>query len=138
MSATSTTKAPCHILYVDDDNDDFLFLSESLAAEGAATDLVCASGGEEAIQYLHSTDNLPSLIVMDLNMPRWDGKRTLAYLKSNSSFANIPVVILSTSERKEDKEACVSLGASSYLIKPYHFDGYKNVVRSFIPLLGAC
>lgn len=138
MTATSTSNSPYRILYIDDDSDDCLFFSESLAAEGTATDLVYAQGGEEAIQYLNNTDDLPCLIVMDLNMPKWDGKRTLAYLKSNSNFASIPVVILSTSERKEDKEACTQLGASSYIIKPFHFDGYKNVVRSFMPLLGAC
>jgi len=98
---------------------------------------VCASGGEEAINYLNSIQEqeLPSLIILDLNMPKWDGRQTLNYIKSKPQLADIPVVILSTSENKMDKEVCRRLGAASYLQKPYHYDGYKDIVRDCIPLI---
>ena len=125
------------ILYIDDDSDDCLFLSESFAQAGNKTNLICASDGEQAINYLNSIHDepLPSLIILDLNMPRRDGKQTLSYLKSQPNLAGIPVVILSTSENTMDKEVCRRLGAASYLQKPFHIDGYKEIVKICIPLM---
>ena len=133
MNHPSTPK----ILYVDDDKDDLLFLSESFAATDSHPDLICAPGGEEAINYLNSIDPaaLPSLIILDLNMPRWDGRKTLNYLKSSPRLSGIPVVILSTSVNSTDKDACARLGAASYLQKPYHESGYREVVNSCLPLM---
>ena len=136
MSRTNTTIPK--ILYVDDDSDDCIFLMESFAATAMNTDLVCASDGEEAIQYLNKEkDTLPSLIILDLNMPRKDGKQTLKHLKSDPQLADIPVVILSTSRSRIDKEVCTRLGAASYMEKPYHYEGYKEVVKNCIPLIKA-
>jgi CheY-like chemotaxis protein len=125
------------ILYVDDDLDDCVFLTESFASTGEKANLICASDGEEAIKYLNANnkESLPSLIILDLNMPKWDGKQTLSYIKSNPVYASIPVVILSTSENKQDKEVCAQLGAVSYIQKPFHFDGYKDIVKTCLPLM---
>ena len=132
---TNSTKSV--ILYVDDDNDDCIFLKTSIEDAGKKADVICASDGEEAVQYLNSiaSDSLPSLIVLDLNMPRWDGKKTLQYLKSNPQLAGIPVVILSTSER--EKERCQQMGAVSYHIKPHQFIGYKEIIDSFFQVMKA-
>lgn len=134
MSQPATSK----ILYIDDDSDDCYFLSHSLAEAGTNADLICSTDAEEAISYLNSAapGDLPSLIILDLNMPKWDGRKTLSYLKMQPHLSGIPVVILSTSENKTDKDACAILGASSYLKKPYHFEGYKEIINSFMPLLG--
>ena len=125
------------ILYVDDDKDDYIFLKTSLEDTGSNAKLICATDGEEAVNYLNSVDpnSLPSLIILDLNMPRWDGRRTLGYLKSHPHLANIPVIILSTSENSKDKEACVQLGAASYYQKPHHFDGYRRIVNNFFSFI---
>ena len=125
------------ILYIDDDSDDCIFLSESLAEANTSTDLVYASGGEEVIKYLNSISHeaLPSLIILDLNMPKWDGRQTLCYIKAHPSLAAIPVVILSTSNNKSDQEVCTRLGAISYLQKPYYFEGYKDIVKNCLPLM---
>jgi len=132
---SNTLKAT--ILYVDDDSDDCVFLKTSIEDSGKKADVICASDGEEAVQYLQSVANdaLPSLIVLDLNMPRWDGKRTLQYLKSNPQLAEIPVVILSTSER--EKERCQQMGAVSYHIKPHHFIGYRAIIDNFFQVMKA-
>ncbi|RYZ45497.1 MAG: response regulator [Chitinophagaceae bacterium] len=129
----TTTTANATILYVDDDSDDCLFLRSSWEEAGNTAKLVCTSSGEEAVAYLNSIDpsSLPRLIVLDLNMPRWDGRRTLLYLKSQPHLAAIPVIVFSTSESKQDIEACVQLGAASYLKKPFHYDGYKNIIADF-------
>ncbi len=123
------------ILYVDDDRDDCCLLKESFAQTG--TRFICISSGEEAIKILESLDqeDLPSLIILDINMPRWDGRQTLMYLKSVPELAPIPVVILSTSDNKMDKEVCKRLGAIAYLQKPIHFDGYKKIVDQCLPLI---
>lgn len=129
----ATIAADPVILYIDDDTDDCLFLRSSLEDAGNRAKLICASNGEEALEYLNSVApaSLPNLIVLDLNMPRWDGRKTLQSLKSQPHLASIPVVILSTSESKQDKEACAQLGAASYFKKPFHYDGYKSIIASF-------
>lgn len=135
----TTMTADPTILYIDDDSDDCIFLKSSLEDAGTTAKLVCASNGEEAVQYLNSVApaSLPNLIVLDLNMPRWDGRRTLHYLKSQPHLAAIPVVILSTSESKVDKEACAALGAASYFKKPFRYDEYKSIIAGFSPYLKA-
>ena len=133
MLTTSTAK----ILYIDDDSDDCFFLSESLSDSGMLLELQCATDGEDAIQQLNrmNDDELPGLIILDMNMPKWDGRQTLRYLKETKRYAQIPVIILSTSENRVDQEICRQLGAVSYLKKPFHFDGYKQIIHKFLPFL---
>lgn len=134
--STTSTK----ILYADDDCDDHFFLRESITDTGLPADIVYLTDGDQVIRYLEKNgDALPSLIVLDLNMPRLNGKQTLERLKKDHRFSDIPVIILSTSNNKMDREFCTSRGAASYLVKPGHFEGYQEVVRNFVPFLqGAC
>ena len=128
-----TTTASSTILYIDDDSDDCLILKSSLEDCGNNANLIFANDGEEAVRYLNSVSpaSLPALIILDLNMPRWDGKQTLSYIKSQPHLAAIPVVVLSTSESKMDKDACAQLGAASYFQKPFHYDGYRSIINDF-------
>jgi CheY-like chemotaxis protein len=125
----------CKILYADDDVDDHFFLAESISSSGLPANIVSVGNGEEAIHYLQATDAkcLPSLIVLDVNMPRLNGKQTLSYLKANPNFAAIPVIMLSTSDSMLDKTQCQQIGAASYLIKPRFMDGYKSLIQAFEP-----
>lgn len=133
MNQTTTSTK---ILYADDDSDDHFFLRESITSTGLPADIVYLTDGDQVIRYLEKAgDDLPSLIVLDLNMPRLNGKQTLERLKTDDRFSNIPVIILSTSTNKMDKEFCTSRGAASYLVKPGHFEGYREVVRNFVPFL---
>ena len=137
MKTTSTTTFS-KILYADDDSDDRFFLSESLAAVGLKVDLVYANNGDEAINYLEAMglqNILPSLIVLDLNMPKKNGKETLSYLKSHPTFATIPVVILSTSANKKDQDECARLGAISYFTKPNRYDDYLKIIETLQPYM---
>ena len=128
---------PTKILYVDDDMDDRYFMSLSITETGTNAALVYASNGADAIEYLNSinTSDLPALIILDLNMPKWDGRETLYYLKKQPHLADIPVVILTTSNSNADREKCALLGASSYYTKPYRFDEYKQIINSFGSIL---
>lgn len=125
------------IFYVDDDSDDIFFLKETLVLNGRKEEFVSAANGEEAIEYLknHALQKLPDLIVLDLNMPRIDGRQTLKYIKEQENLQNIPVIVLSTSESNLDKEMCRKLGAVSYLQKPSYFEGYKEILNNIIPIL---
>jgi CheY-like chemotaxis protein len=136
-NTTTTTKST--ILYVDDDNDDCIFLKTSIEDAGNKANVICATDGEEAIKYLNSvpSDSLPSLIVLDLNMPRWDGRRTLSYLKAHPVLSAIPVVILSTSENEKEKQNCRQMGAASYYRKPNRFEEYKGIVANFFQIIQA-
>ena len=133
MNTATTIATNSTILYIDDDSDDCLILKTSLEDAMSSTNLICANDGEEAVRYLNGIPaaSLPNLIVLDLNMPRWDGRRTLRYLKSHPHLAAIPVVVLSTSESAVEKNACVELGAASYFRKPFHYEGYKSIINDF-------
>jgi CheY-like chemotaxis protein len=135
--SNTTTKST--ILYIDDDSDDCIFLKTSVEDAGKETNVICATDGEEAVNYLNSVPSnaLPSLIVLDLNMPRWDGRRTLSYLKSHPQLAAIPVVILSTSENEKEKLNCQQMGAVSYHKKPHRYEEYRGIVANFLEIIHA-
>ena len=120
------------ILYADDDADDHFILKESLQNQGIQAEMVSAGDGREAMQYLENAQPgaLTSLIILDLNMPRMDGRQTLSLLKKHPYFSSIPVVILSTSDNKAEKEFCQQQGAASYFTKPRHYTGYQSLVQS--------
>jgi DNA-binding response OmpR family regulator len=68
-------------------------------------------------------------------MPKWDGRITLSYFKSSKKLSTIPVIILSDSDIVSDKEDCTKPGALTYIQEPYHFQGYKDIVKKIISLL---
>ena len=124
----------CRLLFVDDDMEDQYIMQEAFKANGKSTEILYfANDGEMAIQWLHGLEkeDLPHLIVLDLNMPRMDGKATLRYLKENDIFKPIPVIIYSTSEHNGDKQDCRQLGASLYITKPSSFEQWNKMARVF-------
>ena len=125
-----TTTTP-RILYADDDYDDRLLLRESMVTNGLQADLVYATNGQEAISYIeHASGSLPSLVILDLNMPKMNGKETLRYLKKHPRYAQIPVMILSTSDNKKEMDYCTAQGAVSYFVKPRLMSGYDSIVKA--------
>ena len=125
------------VLLVEDDLNDIFLVKRAFKMARLETPLQVVTDGEEAINYLNSmaSAELPALIILDLNMPKWNGRQTLNYIKQQPHLANIPVVILSTSENRLEQEACAVLGASSYYKKPYHLEGYREIINNFLPLL---
>lgn len=122
------------ILYADDDSDDCFLLSESIVSNGLHADLVYAANGQEAISYMdRSPDALPSLVILDVNMPKMNGRETLRYLKNHPRYKTIPVIMLSTSDNKIEMDACAAQGALSYFVKPRHMDGYDTIVKACRP-----
>lgn len=125
------TTTASKILYADDDSDDRFFLHESVLSNGLNADMVYVTNGQEAISYIeHVPEALPALVILDLNMPKMNGKETLMYLKTHPQYQNIPVIILSTSENKKEKDDCTAYGALSYFVKPRHMSGYDSIVKA--------
>lgn len=130
MTTTTTSK----ILYADDDSDDRFLLHESIVSNGLQADMVYVTNGQEAISHIeHTPENLPSLVILDLNMPKMNGKETLSYLKTHPRYQNIPVIILSTSENKKEMEFCAAQGALSYFVKPRQMAGYDTIIKACLP-----
>jgi CheY-like chemotaxis protein len=111
------------ILWADDDYDDLQMMRELLLKTKRNYDLVEVHNGKEALDYLRvaqKNGGLPSLIILDINMPVMDGKETLAVIKNSNEFNKIPVVVFSTSESELDKIYCQRLG-SVLITKPPTF-----------------
>lgn len=123
------------VLYADDDMDDKDWVTDACKALGYALSLVFVENGRQVIDYLDTTsaENLPALIVLDLNMPEMDGRQTLMKLKAHPAFSTIPVAIVTTSANKIDKEVCSRLGASLFLTKPDTHTEWQNVIRQLVP-----
>lgn len=112
------------ILIVEDSEDDFDATKRAFSKANLHNPIVHAASGEEALSYLGDTNALkPGIILLDLNMPGLDGRKTLEIIKKNPDLKKIPIVILTTSDDERDVSACYTLGANTYIQKPVDFDG---------------
>ena len=125
------------VLYADDDIDDKTWVNEACKAAHSPLALEFVSNGREVLRYLDgkTSHELPSLIVLDLNMPELDGRQTLKALKENSSYQNIPVAVVTTSSSRIDRDVCKRLGAALFLTKPDSYAQWQDVVRKLEPFL---
>ncbi|HXE58062.1 MAG TPA: response regulator [Gemmatimonadales bacterium] len=117
---------PLTILWADDDPDDRLLIQEVLAGSRWRHRVRFVEDGEELLEYLchrgryadRRSAPRPSLILLDLNMPRRDGREVLAEIKADPRLRDIPVVVITTSRAQEDVDRSYRLGVSSYITKP--------------------
>jgi CheY-like chemotaxis protein len=122
------------ILVVDDDDADALMISEALEAADSNATVTRVADGREALDYLHregkfSEVDRPDLILLDLNMPRMDGRETLAAIKNDERLKAIPVVILTTSGAAPDIVSSYQHRANAYVTKPFGLDDFEATVR---------
>ena len=125
---------PIEVLLVEDDEGDVLITREALAEGKVLNRLNVASDGVEALAYLRREGRFgdatrPDLILLDLNLPRRDGRQVLADVKGDTDLRRIPVVVLTTSEAEEDVLRSYDLHANAYVTKPVDFDRFVEVVR---------
>ena len=122
------------ILYVEDDHDDLLIISEAFEKYTDHLIVVHAPHGREAMHILKSmslNNKLPCLIILDINMPVMDGKETLSEIRKNKDYDNIPIVIFSTSRHLPDKEFAENLDAT-FISKPVQYLDMENLVKEFV------
>ena len=118
------------ILVADDDADDRAMIKDALQESRLANDLHFVENGEELMQYLQdSTKTRPGLILLDLNMPKMDGREALRAIKSHPDLKLIPVVVLTTSKAEEDIYRTYNLGVNSFVTKPVTFDSLVTIIR---------
>ena len=129
---------PITILVADDDPDDRQLTKEAFEEAKLANDLRFVEDGVELLDYLFQrgkfsdpeTSPRPSIILLDLNMPRKDGRQALAELKAEPRFKAIRVIIMTTSKAEEDILRTYDLSAASYIMKPVTFDSLVDVVKT--------
>lgn len=134
MSPNTTVR----ILMADDDADDRLLLKEALDEVQFGHIVEFTEDGQDLMNYLKRRDiytdrqntPLPNLILLDLNMPRKDGREALREIKSDSNLLRIPVVVFTTSKAEEDVLRSYDLGANSFIVKPITFEKLVDVIRS--------
>ncbi|MCA9728234.1 MAG: response regulator [Candidatus Eisenbacteria bacterium] len=132
------SKRPIVILMAEDDADDRLLASDALQESRVLNELKFVVDGVDLLQYLRregryenpESSPRPDLILLDLNMPRKDGREALADLKADPDLRRIPVVILTTSETEEDMIKGYDLGAASYCTKPVTFDRLVDLMKA--------
>ena len=129
---------PITILMADDDADDRLMAQEALEEARLANELSCVEDGEELLDYLErrgkytalSQTPLPGLILLDLNMPKKDGREALQEIKANPALRRIPIVVMTTSKAEEDILRTYDLGVNSFIVKPVAFESLVEVMKA--------
>jgi CheY-like chemotaxis protein len=122
------------VLLVDDDPGDTLMIREAFEHNKVRNELASVADGVQAMQYLrregeYENAQRPNLILLDLNLPRKDGREVLAEVKGDPELAMIPVVVLTTSHAEEDVLRSYQLHANAYVTKPVDFERFIEVVR---------
>ena len=128
---------PLPILMAEDDEDDRLLAQDAFLESRLANPLFFVNDGEELLDYLYNRGYyvskehfpLPGLILLDLNMPRKDGREALKEIKSDAKLRQIPIIVLTTSKEEEDILRSYSLGISSFITKPVTFEQLVEVIQ---------
>jgi CheY-like chemotaxis protein len=128
---------PIVILLADDDEEDRMLACDALTESRLSNEVHCVEDGEELMDYLHHRGKYtppaislrPGLILLDLNMPKKDGREALREIKSDPGLRQIPVIVLTTSKAEGDIFCSYDSGASSFISKPVTFDGLVDVMK---------
>jgi two-component system, chemotaxis family, response regulator Rcp1 len=126
--------ASLRILLVEDSPSDVRLIREALKQTPLQVQVALARDGVEAMEYLRQSEvglvNRPDIILLDLNLPKKNGREVLAEVKAAPSLKQIPVLIMTSSKADEDVRQAYSLNANCYITKPENLQDYVNVVRS--------
>ncbi len=132
---TNEVARPIRILLVEDSPSDVLLTREALASAKLRNDLHVCADGVEAMAFLRKEGRYagvphPDLILLDLNLPRKDGRQVLAEIKADEKLRSIPVVVLTTSKAEQDIMRAYGLHANCYITKPVDFGNFTEVIQS--------
>ena len=130
MSASEVKK----VLYIEDNIADIKLFEEAISHNNLAIDLDYVTDGQEMYEYFDNNvgvhkDQLPDLIVTDLNLPKISGQRVIEEIKKHPIFKRIPIIVFTTSNLKTDIEKCYEFGANAYLYKPVDIDKIFDAIE---------
>jgi CheY-like chemotaxis protein len=133
--------SPVRILVVDDDPGDVLMIEEALEDSDVDKVIDVVNDGQEAMEFLrregrHTEAKRPDVILLDLNMPRMDGRQVLGAVKRDEDLRTIPIVVLTTSNADTDIVGSYTLQANAYVTKPIDLDDFNDVVRRIDEFFG--
>jgi CheY-like chemotaxis protein len=128
------------LLAIEDSNEDFEALQRFLRRSSVTIPVFRCVSGEQALAFLYRTGNYanpdlsprPSVILLDLNLPKTDGREVLRRIKQDENLKTIPVVIFTTSNNPKDVEVCYQYGANSYIVKPIDFRQLKRDIEALV------
>lgn len=131
-------KKPIAILIADDDAEDRMLAKDALEESRLANEVHFVEDGEALMHYLFNQGKFadkekypkPGIILLDLNMPKMDGREALKEIKSNANLRSIPIVVLTTSKAEEDILKTYNLGVNSFITKPVSFESLVNVMKT--------
>ena len=127
-------KETVSILIAEDDADDRFLLQTAFEEKGFNEKLLFVENGIEVMEYLNSmkgsskTQMYPKIILLDLNMPKKDGREVLKELKQSDKYRRIPIVIFTTTKNENEVKRCYELGANTYIVKPASFEDLLNTI----------
>ena len=131
----SSQISPIEILLVEDNPGDVILTQEAFSAAKIWNNIHTAKDGEEALSYLKQTSGFenavkPDLILLDLNLPKVDGREVLDKVKSDDDLCHIPIVVLTSSEAEQDILKTYEMHANSYIVKPINLEQFANVINA--------
>ena len=126
------------VLHVEDDSNDVLLIARAFRKAEVAAQIQVVNDGEQAMHYLSGSNSfserdrfpLPSLVLLDLKLPRKSGIEVLEWIRSRPGLRRIPVVMLTSSKQTVDINRAYELGVNAYLVKPVNFDGLVDMVKT--------
>ena len=116
------------ILLIEDDIIEVMKLNRTITSLQLHHQIIEANNGEDALKILEDKNNLPDLILLDLNMPKLNGIEFLSILKNDNQLRHIPTVILTTSSNQKDLKECFKIGVSGYVLKPLKYEDYVSKI----------
>lgn len=124
------------IIFVDDDEDDRFIFQEGFTQAGCNKMFIQYENGEQLFDFLESSsrEQMPSMILLDLNMPILDGREVLQKIKTDARWSHIPVIVFTTSRLDKDRKSCYELGANCFITKPSEYKQILEITKSIAQL----
>ena len=116
------------VIFAEDDHEDWVLIEDTLSECGGLCKFERVENGLELVERLKDKNNLPTLIMLDLRMPKMDGQEALSIIKKDNTLKHIPIVVMTTSNTDEDILGAYTKGANSFVVKPVTFDSMKEVL----------
>jgi CheY-like chemotaxis protein len=120
------------ILFIEDDTIEVMKFNRVVSTLGQKHQINISNNGEKALALLESKENLPDIIILDLNMPKLNGIEFLTILKKDPILKYIPIVILTTSSNFKDIKECYKIGVAGYIIKPLKYEDYVFKIEKLL------